>query len=69
MVMRVSGGSASLACNINTTPLIDVLLVLLVTLIMSLPLMTHTVTLDLPAAQPGHVRHPAEAVSRKGDDS
>ena len=28
-----------------------------------------TVTLDLPAAQPGHVRHPAEAVSRKGDDS
>ena len=28
-----------------------------------------TVTLDLPAAQPGQVRHPAEAVSRTGDDS
>lgn len=28
-----------------------------------------TVTLDLPAAQPGQVRQPAEAVSRKGDDS
>jgi biopolymer transport protein ExbD len=50
MVMRVSGGSASLACNINTTPLIDVLLVLLVALIMSLPLMTHAVKLDLPGA-------------------
>jgi signal transduction histidine kinase len=28
-----------------------------------------TVTLDLPVAQPGQVRHPAEAVSRKGEDS
>jgi signal transduction histidine kinase len=28
-----------------------------------------TVTLDLPAAQPGQVRQPADAVSRKGDDS
>ena len=28
-----------------------------------------TVTLDLPAAQPGQVRQPADAVSRKGEDS
>jgi len=28
-----------------------------------------TVTLDLPGASPGQERHPAEAVSRKGDDS
>ncbi len=34
--------------EINTTPLIDVMLVLLVTLIVSLPLMTHAVKLDLP---------------------
>jgi biopolymer transport protein ExbD len=34
--------------EINTTPLIDVMLVLLVTLIISLPIMTHAVRLDLP---------------------
>jgi signal transduction histidine kinase len=28
-----------------------------------------TVTLDLPAAQPGQVRQPADAVSRRGEDS
>ena len=28
-----------------------------------------TVTLDLPGAQPGQVRQPAEAVGRKGEDS
>jgi len=32
----------------NTAPLIDVLVVLLVTLIMTLPVMTHAVKLDLP---------------------
>jgi biopolymer transport protein ExbD len=37
-----------LVCDINTTPLIDVMLVLLVTLIISLPVMTHAVKLDLP---------------------
>jgi biopolymer transport protein ExbD len=36
--------------EINTTPLIDVMLVLLVTLIVSLPILTHAVKLDLPQA-------------------
>jgi biopolymer transport protein ExbD len=36
--------------EINITPLIDVMLVLLVTLIISLPTMTHAVKLDLPQA-------------------
>jgi biopolymer transport protein ExbD len=35
-------------CDINTTPLIDVLLVLLITLILSLPLLNHAVKIDLP---------------------
>jgi biopolymer transport protein ExbD len=39
-------------CDINTTPLIDVLLVLLVTLIVTLPIMTHAVKLDLPHGPP-----------------
>ncbi|HET7757379.1 MAG TPA: biopolymer transporter ExbD [Steroidobacteraceae bacterium] len=34
--------------DINTTPLIDVMLVLLVTLIVTLPIMTHAVKLDMP---------------------
>jgi biopolymer transport protein ExbD len=39
-------------CDINTTPLIDVMLVLLVTLIVSLPIMTHAVKLDMPRNTP-----------------
>jgi biopolymer transport protein ExbD len=39
-------------CDINTTPLIDVMLVLLVTLIVTLPLMTHAVRLDIPQTPP-----------------
>ena len=36
--------------DLNTTPLIDVLLVLLVMLIITIPLQTHAVKMDLPAA-------------------
>ncbi len=49
---KAAASNGSVVCDINTTPLIDVMLVLLVTLIMSLPLMTHAVKLDLPQAQP-----------------
>jgi biopolymer transport protein ExbD len=49
MAMNV-GPEAAEFCDINTTPLIDVMLVLLVTLIMSLPIMTHAVKLDMPQA-------------------
>ena len=34
--------------EINTTPLIDVMLVLLIVLIMSIPIMTHATKLDMP---------------------
>jgi biopolymer transport protein ExbD len=47
MAMQVGGGSEEM-CDINTTPLIDVMLVLLVTLIITLPIMTHAVKLDMP---------------------
>jgi len=47
--MAMSVGSAGQEmCDINTTPLIDVMLVLLVTLIITLPVMTHAVKLDMP---------------------
>jgi len=46
--MSVGTASGSTFCDINTTPLIDVMLVLLVTLIVTLPIMTHAVKLDMP---------------------
>ena len=48
MAMSVGTGAGQAMCDINTTPLIDVMLVLLVTLIVSLPIMTHAVKLDMP---------------------
>jgi biopolymer transport protein ExbD len=50
MAMSIGGASGGVMCEINTTPLIDVMLVLLVTLIISLPVMTHAVKLDMPQA-------------------
>jgi biopolymer transport protein ExbD len=38
--------------EMNTTPLIDVMLVLLVMLIITIPLQTHAVKLDLPTGTP-----------------
>jgi len=48
MAMSVGSSDGEAMCEINTTPLIDVMLVLLVTLIISLPIMTHAVKLDMP---------------------
>ena len=49
--MSMSVGSSSEAealCDINTTPLIDVMLVLLIMFIITIPIMTHAVKLDMP---------------------
>jgi biopolymer transport protein ExbD len=49
MSMSVSGGDeGGSMCEINTTPLIDIMLVLLITLIVTLPPMTDAVKLDMP---------------------
>ena len=47
-----ANATASDAPQINTTPLIDVMLVLLVMLIITLPIATHSVRLDLPSGHP-----------------
>lgn len=53
MSMNVSqGGTDEPMCDVNTTPLIDVMLVLLVMLIVTLPIQTHAVKLDLPPPMP-----------------
>ena len=50
--MSMAVGSASesgdVVPDMNTTPLIDVMLVLLVMIIMSIPIQTHAVKLDMP---------------------
>jgi biopolymer transport protein ExbD len=38
--------------DINTTPLIDVMLVLLIMLIITIPIQTHAVKLDMPVGDP-----------------
>jgi biopolymer transport protein ExbD len=49
MSMSVGGTSSdSPMVEMNTTPLIDVMLVLLIMLIMSLPVQSHAVKLDMP---------------------
>jgi biopolymer transport protein ExbD len=42
------GGEGEPMVEMNTTPLIDVMLVLLIMLIVTLPIMTHAVKLDMP---------------------
>jgi biopolymer transport protein ExbD len=46
-----SGSNTQPMAEINTTPLVDVMLVLLVIFIITAPLLTHAIRLDLPNAQ------------------
>lgn len=51
MGMSVGGGDESgMMMEMNTTPLIDVMLVLIVMLIITIPIQTHAVKLDMPQA-------------------
>jgi len=48
MSVGPASGDADVMVEMNTTPLIDVMLVLLVMLIVTIPIQTHAVKLDLP---------------------
>ena len=54
MAMSVGSGEGDpdVMIDINTTPLIDVMLVLIIMLIITIPIQTHAVKLDLPVNQP-----------------
>jgi biopolymer transport protein ExbD len=56
MAMNVGSGSSSgesePMMDINTTPLIDVMLVLIIMLIITIPVQLHSVNLNMPAGNP-----------------
>jgi biopolymer transport protein ExbD len=67
MAMQVGGAEDESMVDINTTPLIDVMLVLLIMFIITIPVMTHAVKLDMPrgATQPPPI--PPEVIELEVD--
>ncbi|RQT75189.1 biopolymer transporter ExbD [Burkholderia cepacia] len=60
-----SGGSKDepdVMVDINTTPLIDVMLVLLIMLIITIPIQMHSVKMNLPVGNPPPPPHPPQVV-------
>ena len=51
--------------EINTTPLIDVMLVLIIMLIITIPPQTHAVKLDLPQNNPNDIPPPIDPIKNK----
>ena len=64
MAMQISTDSKDddMMMEINTTPLIDVMLVLLVMLIITIPVQTHAVKLDMPSGVPPTMPQPPPEV-------
>ena len=64
MAMSLGGGAreADVMVDINTTPLIDVMLVLLIMLIITIPIQTHAVKLNMPVGKPPPPTTPPEVV-------
>jgi biopolymer transport protein ExbD len=61
-----SNGSSQPMAEINTTPLVDVMLVLLVIFIITAPLFQQAVPVDLPRVDASRLDE--RAASREGDD-
>ena len=64
MNVSPSGGSAEpeVMMDINTTPLIDVMLVLIIMLIITIPIQTHAVKLNMPVGNPPPPLTPPDVV-------
>jgi biopolymer transport protein ExbD len=65
MAMNVGnegGGSDDVMIDINTTPLIDVMLVLIIMLIITIPIQTHAVKMNMPIGQSAPPPTPPEII-------
>ena len=56
-------GDPEVMMEMNTTPLIDVMLVLLVMLIITIPIQLHSVNVDMPAPSAVNQTEPPEAIT------
>jgi biopolymer transport protein ExbD len=65
MAMAVGGSEDEPMMDINTTPLIDVMLVLLIMFIITIPIQTHAVKLDLPVDTGESTPPPIDPVKNK----
>jgi biopolymer transport protein ExbD len=65
MAMSTGAAEGEPMMDINTTPLIDVMLVLLIMFIITIPIQTHAVKLDLPQDQPNQQPPPIDPVKNK----
>ncbi len=65
MGAAVASESGEPMMDINTTPLIDVMLVLLIMFIITIPIQTHAVKLDLPVDSPNQQTPPIDPVKNK----
>ena len=67
MAMQTTGDNSSgePMMDINTTPLIDVMLVLLIMFIITIPIQTHAVKLDLPQNQQDQTPPPVDPIKNK----
>ena len=71
MAMSLGGASPTrepeVMLDINTTPLIDVMLVLIIMLIITIPIQTHAVKLNMPVGTPPPPAAPPEVVTIEVD--
>jgi biopolymer transport protein ExbD len=71
MAMKIGSGGGTrdpdVMVDINTTPLIDVMLVLLIMLIITIPIQTHAVKLNMPVGIPPPPLVPPEVVTIEVD--
>ena len=71
MAMQVGSGGGDgdpeVMIDINTTPLIDVMLVLIIMLIITIPVQTHAVKLNMPVGTPPPPLAPPEGITIEVD--
>ncbi len=65
MAVSMGGSEGDPMMDINTTPLIDVMLVLLIMFIITIPIQTHAVKLDLPVNDPSSQPPPVDPLKNK----